>query len=72
MNFPHETVTLDSVQANWELSLISLPQVTSNLLNLGLHLGNSLSVYHGGILHIIDGLACKLHEGLESVMQSGL
>jgi len=42
------------------------------LPNLGLHLGNSLSVYHGGILHIIDGLACQLDKGLESVFQSGL
>jgi len=42
------------------------------LPNLGLHLGNSLSVHHGSILHVIDGLACELHEGLESVFQSGL
>jgi len=42
------------------------------LPNLGLHLGNSLSVHHGSILHIIDGLPCKLYEGLEGVFQSGL
>jgi hypothetical protein len=48
-------------------TLLSLPQVTSNLPNLGLHLGNSLSVHHGSILHIIDGLPCKLYEGLEGV-----
>jgi hypothetical protein len=55
-----------------ELSLLSLPQVTSNFPNLGLHLGNSLSVHHGSILHIIDRLPYKLYEGLESVFQSGL
>jgi len=55
-----------------ELSLLSLPLVTRNLPDLGLHLGNSLSVHHGSILHVIDGLPCKLNEGLNSVFQSGL
>jgi len=50
-----------------ELSILSLTQVISNLPNLGLHLGNCLGVHHGSILHVIDGLACKLNEGLESV-----
>jgi len=49
-----------------ELFFLSLPQVTSNLPDLGLHLGNSLSVHHGSILHIIDGLACELDESLKS------
>jgi len=55
-----------------ELSPLSLSQVTSNLPDLGLHLGNSLSVHYGSILHIIDGLPCKLNEGLKSVLQRGL
>jgi hypothetical protein len=42
------------------------------LPDLGLHLGNSLSVHHGSILHVIDALACKLDESLKSVFQRRL
>jgi hypothetical protein len=31
-----------------------------------------LSVHHGSILHVIDGLACKLDESFKSVFQRRL
>jgi hypothetical protein len=70
MNFPHGIATSGWARLAGELSFLSLTQVTSNLPNLGLHLGNCLGVHHGSILHVIDRMAYKLHEGLERVFQS--